>query len=88
MRGFIGKESVIINSRKIFEIHYTKTCLEYIEKNLYRNKNNKRLKNLIALNDIQLHDMRLLLLGCTGFVGKELVPTLLNENHEIYIHCK
>ena len=29
--------------------------------------------------------MRLLLLGCTGFVGKELVPTLLNENHEIYI---
>ena len=29
--------------------------------------------------------MRLLLLGCTGFVGKELVPTLLDENHEIYI---
>ena len=29
--------------------------------------------------------MRLLLLGCTGFVGNELVPTLLNENHEIYI---
>ena len=29
--------------------------------------------------------MRLLLLGCTGFVGRELVPTLLNENHEIYI---
>ena len=29
--------------------------------------------------------MRLLLLGCTGFVGKELVPTLLNENHEIYL---
>ena len=29
--------------------------------------------------------MRLLLLGCTGFVGKELVPTLLNENYEIYI---
>ena len=29
--------------------------------------------------------MRLLLLGCTGFVGKELVPTLVNENHEIYI---
>jgi NAD dependent epimerase/dehydratase family enzyme len=29
--------------------------------------------------------MRLLLLGCTGFVGKELVPTLLNKNHEIYI---
>ena len=31
------------------------------------------------------YNMRLLLLGCTGFVGKELVPTLLNENHEIYI---
>jgi len=29
--------------------------------------------------------MRLLLLGCTGFVGKELVPTLLNENHDMYI---
>ena len=29
--------------------------------------------------------MRLLLLGCTGFVGKELVPTLIKENHEIYI---
>ena len=29
--------------------------------------------------------MRLLLLGCTGFVGKELIPTLLNENHEICI---
>ena len=29
--------------------------------------------------------MRLLLLGCTGFIGKELVPTLLNQNHEIYI---
>ncbi len=29
--------------------------------------------------------MRLLLLGCTGFIGKELVPTLINENHEIYI---
>ncbi len=29
--------------------------------------------------------MRLLLLGCTGFVGKELAPTLLNEKHEIYI---
>ncbi len=29
--------------------------------------------------------MRLLLLGCTGFVGKELVPKLLYENHEIYI---
>ena len=29
--------------------------------------------------------MRLLLLGCTGFIGKELVPTLLNENHDIYV---
>jgi len=29
--------------------------------------------------------MRLLLLGCTGFVGRELVPKLLNENHEIFI---
>ena len=29
--------------------------------------------------------MRLLLLGCTGFVGKELVPSLLNEGYEIYI---
>jgi len=29
--------------------------------------------------------MRLLLLGCTGFVGKELVPTLLDEKHEIYV---
>ena len=29
--------------------------------------------------------MRLLLLGCTGFIGKELVPTLLNENHDICI---
>ncbi len=29
--------------------------------------------------------MRLLLLGCTGFIGKELVPALINENHEIYI---
>ena len=29
--------------------------------------------------------MRLLLVGCTGFVGKELVPTLLNEKHEVYI---
>ncbi len=27
--------------------------------------------------------MRLLLLGCTGFVGKELVPTLLKEGHEL-----
>ena len=29
--------------------------------------------------------MRLLLLGCTGFIGKELVPTLLKEGHEICI---
>ena len=29
--------------------------------------------------------MRLLLLGCTGFIGKELIPTLLNEGHELYI---
>ena len=29
--------------------------------------------------------MRLLLLGCTGFVGKELVPKLLHEKHEICI---
>ena len=29
--------------------------------------------------------MRLLLLGCTGFVGKELVPTLLKEGHELSI---
>ena len=29
--------------------------------------------------------MRLLLLGCTGFVGKELVPTLLKEGHELFI---
>ena len=59
--------------------------MKNIEKNLYRNNNYKRLKNLIAFKDKQLYDMRLLLLGCTGFVGKELVPTLLKENHEIYI---
>ena len=29
--------------------------------------------------------MRLLLLGCTGFIGKELVPTLLKKGHEICI---
>ena len=29
--------------------------------------------------------MRLLLLGCTGFVGKELVPTLIKEGHQICI---
>ena len=59
--------------------------MKTIEKNLYRNNNYKRLKNLIALNDKYLLNMRLLLLGCTGFVGKELVSTLLNENHEIYL---
>ncbi len=29
--------------------------------------------------------MRLLLLGCTGFVGRELVPTLLKKGHELSI---
>ncbi len=29
--------------------------------------------------------MRLLLIGCTGFVGRELVPSLVKEGHEIYI---
>ena len=29
--------------------------------------------------------MRLLLLGCTGFVGKELIPALLKEGHELCI---
>ena len=29
--------------------------------------------------------MRLLLLGCTGFVGKELVPALLKDGHELCI---
>ena len=29
--------------------------------------------------------MRLLLLGCTGFVGKELVPTLIKQGHELSI---
>ena len=29
--------------------------------------------------------MRLLLLGCTGFIGKELVPKLIQEGHKIYI---
>ena len=29
--------------------------------------------------------MRLLLIGCTGFVGKELVPSLIKQNHEIFI---
>ena len=27
--------------------------------------------------------MRLLLLGCTGFVGRELVPALLEANHQL-----
>ena len=59
--------------------------MKTIKKNLYRNNNYKCLKNLIALNDKYLKNMRLLLLGCTGFIGKELIPTLLNENHDIYI---
>ena len=29
--------------------------------------------------------MRLLLIGCTGFIGKELVPSLIKEGHEIII---
>ena len=29
--------------------------------------------------------MRLLLIGCTGFIGKELVPSLTKEGHEIII---
>ena len=29
--------------------------------------------------------MRLLLLGCTGFIGKELVPALLKEGHQLCI---
>ncbi len=29
--------------------------------------------------------MRLLLLGCTGFIGRQLVPTLANSNHELTI---
>tara|TARA_B100000989_G_scaffold35814_1_gene22745 strand:- start:381 stop:1313 length:933 start_codon:yes stop_codon:yes gene_type:complete len=29
--------------------------------------------------------MRLLLFGCTGFIGKELVPALLKEGHELCI---
>ena len=29
--------------------------------------------------------MRLLLLGCTGFIGKDLFPELIKEGHEIYI---
>ena len=27
--------------------------------------------------------MRLLLLGCTGFVGKELVPQLIQSGHQL-----
>jgi len=29
--------------------------------------------------------MRLLLFGCTGFIGKELVPALHKEGHELCI---
>ena len=29
--------------------------------------------------------MKILLFGCTGFIGKELIPRLINENHEICI---
>ena len=29
--------------------------------------------------------MRILLLGCTGFIGKELIPKLLDEGHELCI---
>ena len=29
--------------------------------------------------------MRLLLFGCTGFIGKELVPALLKEGHKLCI---
>ena len=29
--------------------------------------------------------MRLLLLGCTGFIGRELVSALLTEGHELCI---
>jgi len=29
--------------------------------------------------------MKILLIGCTGFIGKELIPKLVNEKHEIYI---
>ena len=32
-----------------------------------------------------MKNMRLLLIGCTGFIGNELAPSLLKENHEIYI---
>ena len=29
--------------------------------------------------------MQLLLLGCTGFIGEELVPRLLNQGHQLFI---
>ena len=29
--------------------------------------------------------MKILLIGCTGFIGKELIPNLIKENHEIFI---
>ena len=29
--------------------------------------------------------MQLLLLGCTGFVGRELVPALLEANHQLIL---
>ena len=29
--------------------------------------------------------MRLLLLGCTGFVGRELVPQLLQAQHQLTV---
>ena len=47
--------------------------MQTFEKNLYGNNNYKLLKKLIALNNKHLYDMRLLLLGCTGFVGKEMI---------------
>ena len=29
--------------------------------------------------------MRILLIGCTGFIGKNLIPKLISEGHELYI---
>ena len=29
--------------------------------------------------------MKILLFGCSGFIGKELIPRLIKENHEICI---
>ncbi len=29
--------------------------------------------------------MKILLIGCTGFIGKELIPKLINEKHEICV---